>query len=152
MDRQELEDKYFNNSVSGDFFDTFVGKQIGRGAGRSVFACKHDEDVVCKIEAIGGSFQNVIENEIWDELQYSDHAKWLAPVLWISPNGNILIQRRTELIPKKKYPDKVPHWFTDTKYENFGMLNGKFVCHDYGTQILTSGVTKRMVKADWWDG
>ena len=32
------------------------------------------------------------------------------------------------------------------------MLDGRLVCHDYGTNILrTHGLTKHMTNAGWWD-
>lgn len=142
----------FNGTIPRDFLDTFIRPElIGRGIAREVYAVRHIKGLVCKIELEAGSFQNVMEFNIWDELQHTEHAKWLAPVEFISACGTIILQARTEPLTHSKYPAKIPSWLTDTKYQNFGLLNGKFVCHDYGSLIVTNGVNKRMVKADWWD-
>jgi hypothetical protein len=45
----------------------------------------------------------------------------------------------------------MPAFFTDLKRENFGLLLGRLVCHDYGVNLLMeNGMTKRMRKANWW--
>jgi hypothetical protein len=39
--------------------------------------------------------------------------------------------RRTTTIPYGQYPKEIPALFTDVKKSNWGMLDGKPVCHDY---------------------
>jgi hypothetical protein len=49
-----------------------------------------------------------------------------------------------------KWPTALPAFFTDFKRENFGFIDGRFVCHDYGTTLLMErGMTKAMRKVDW---
>jgi hypothetical protein len=69
-----------------------------------------------------------------------------------SPNGRVLIMRKTEPAPKTAYPEKMPAFFSDFKRSNYGLLEGRLVCHDYGTCLLaTTGVTSRMKKVDWYE-
>lgn len=139
-----------NNFINREFFNTLVGKQLGRGMSRTVYAFKLNPDLVVKIEEGKGSFQNIREWEYWNEMKDSPVARWLAPCLYISPCGSVLIQSRVLPLDRSKYPKKIPHFFTDTKYQNFGLYKGKFVCIDYGSIPFAKGVTSKMVKADWW--
>lgn len=143
-----------------ELYDLLCGRKLGEGAARAVFEHALDPTLVIKFEA-GGSFQNVIEWETWQSVQHvPDIAKWFAPCIAISPNGAVLVQRRTT--PAAFHPERVPAFFTDLKCANFGILipnhldtcqrTGQFVCHDYGTHLmLENGMTKRMRKADWWN-
>lgn len=139
-----------NPFIHKEFFRTLIGKQIGRGMSRTVYAFKLNPDLVVKVEEDTESFQNVREWEYWNEMKDSPVAKWLAPCLYISPCGSVLIQSRVLSLDRSKYPKKIPHFFTDTKYNNFGLYKGKFVCMDYGNIPFAKGVTSKMVKADWW--
>lgn len=126
------------------------GKRLGYGISRNVFVYTPDPTKVIKIEYEEGKYQNVIEHMIWDEIQHHKILhKWFAPVHHISESGRILIQSRTEPVRVEDIPKKVPHFLTDHKLENFGMLNGQLVCHDYGTTILTTGWTTRLKKHDF---
>lgn len=58
--------------------------------------------------------------------------EWFAPVKWISPNGRVLIMKKTVEKPNKKRPERVPKFLWDVKWDNFGWIGNKFVCHDYG--------------------
>ena len=145
-------DDFFLNVVSRDFRDLFSGKQIGFGQFREVFVSKQDPDAVLKFELNDYSFHNIMEHFVWQEVQGTPHAKWFAPVLDISANGAVLIQRRTKRIEEDDLPAKMPCFFTDLKMSNFGRLGKRVVCHDYGfTLLMANGLTKRMAKADWWN-
>lgn len=136
--------------IHKEFFNTLIGKKLGRGSARAVYAFTANADMVVKVETKGESFQNIREWEYWQEMKDSPVAKWLAPCLYISPCGSVLIQARVLPLERSKYPKKIPHFFTDTKYQNFGLYKGKFVCMDYGNIPFAKGVTSKMVKADWW--
>lgn len=148
-----LPDGSFSSTVERDFFETFCGQQIGVGGSRDVFTMTQRDDLVVKIETGAQSFSNVIEWQLWhDACELGDDfaKKWLAPCEYISPSGVILLQKRTT--QAEEYPDKLPVWITDTKRPNFGMYDGRFVCHDYGLHFAShTGLTKRMRKAEWWD-
>lgn len=136
--------------IHKEFFNTLIGKKLGRGSARTVYAFTANADMVIKVETKGESFQNIREWEYWQEMKDSPVAKWLAPCLYISPCGSVLIQSRVLPLDRNKYPEKIPHFFTDTKYNNFGLYKGKFVCMDYGNIPFAKGVTSKMVKAEWW--
>ena len=88
--------------------------------------------------------------KIWNDWSADKEMKsWLAPCEAISPCGTVLLQGRTQPIPKEHYPKRLPKFFTDTKRSNFGLLEGRIVCHDYG--LVVSEVETRMVRADWWE-
>jgi hypothetical protein len=136
------------DSVKRDLFHLVCGKVLGAGVARTVYEHAFDPTVVIKVEEGAGSFQNVAEWQVWERIQYTALARWFAPCVAISPNGSVLVQRRTRAA--LNYPDKVPSFFTDIKPENFGMLDGNFVAHDYGYHLmLENGMSKRMKKADW---
>lgn len=131
-----------------DLFHMLCGAQLGEGVGRIVYEHSFDPTVVIKFESNAGSFQNVIEWETWQRVKNADLAKWFAPCVAISPNGSVLVQKRT--CKPTNYPDKVPSFFTDIKLENFGMLGKQFVAHDYGLHLLMeNGMSTRMKKANW---
>lgn len=145
----------FSKRVSEDLLDLVCQKYLGQGSGRYVATYAPETNLVIKIEENGN--QNLCEWLVWCEAQYTNKevSKWLAPCIRISKDGKCLLQRRTEPIPKSEYPAKVPAFFKDLKYGNFGIIveNGhrRFVCHDYGNFTLTRGLKTNLVKAEWWE-
>lgn len=144
---------YFGSSLSREIFLALTGEELGSGSCRTVLAHPHRDDLVIKIDTRAGSFQNIMEWEAWKELKDTPWARqWLAPCVSISPFGSVLVMKRTTKPMPNQYPDKIPAFLTDTKRTNYGMLNKRFVCHDYGVNMLMlKGMTKRMHKANWWD-
>lgn len=140
-----------SKTITRDFIDLFCGKLIGRGAGRWVFECTLDKSLVIKVEDRSESFQNQMEWKLWNEVEDTPFAKYFAPCVRISGCGTILLQKKVEMIPKRDYPKKIPHFFYDRKYQNYGLYEKRFVCFDYGSHVITNGFTKKQVKADWWD-
>lgn len=144
----------FPTTLARDLINFCTGKRLGAGIDREVFDWPFDKTLVLKVETSG--FQNVREYEIWDEIKHQEkYAKNFAPCVWISPCGCYLLQKKTHAIPKEDYPEKVPSFFFDTKYDNYGILveEGKrrFVVHDYGSFSLCNGYNARQRKADWWE-
>lgn len=139
-----------NPFVHKEFFNTFIGKQLGRGMSRTVYVFAANSQMVVKIETKSESFQNIREWEYWQEMKDTPLAKWLAPCIYISPCGTILVQDRVMMIDRSKYPKKIPASFTDTKYQNFGAIKGKFVCFDYGNIPFAKGVSTKMQTVKWW--
>jgi len=134
-----------------DFAQMMLDGKIGSGAARSVFKLHLIPDCVAKLEARGG-LQNVAEYQVWKAVEKTEFAKWFAPVVSLSKDSTVLIQKKTTPAQRTDFPEKVPVFFTDLKYQNWGLLDGRLVCHDYGVHLLLeTGMTKRMVKADWWD-
>lgn len=138
-------------------FNLLCGEKIGSGMSRDVFECALLPDCVVKVENSPHRFQNIMEWETWQFVQFTSASRWFATCKWISPNGKILIMERTRPPAPAEFTDKVPVWFTDLKPTNWGMAStnkdGKeyLVCHDYGTSLMLQEgtVTKRMKKADW---
>lgn len=138
-----------SRTIQLDLYDCILGEEIGRGAARIVYQHRTDPTLVVKVEHQGGSFQNVREAEFWWEVAETKWKKWFAPVVYVSGCGTVIIQKKCESLEKKKYPKRVPQFFTDKKYDNFGMLDGKFVCFDYGTMPFVSDFKDRLVKSNW---
>jgi hypothetical protein len=67
----------------------------------------------------------------------------------MSPDGRVLLQKKCDPIPDNyNLPTKVPEFLTDLKRSNFGFLNGKLVCIDYGMTIINTSL--KLKKADWY--
>uniref|UniRef100_A0AAU7VG84 Uncharacterized protein n=1 Tax=Dinoroseobacter phage vB_DshS_R26L TaxID=3161158 RepID=A0AAU7VG84_9CAUD len=147
-----VHNEYFQATVERDFFQFMCGEMLGRGQYRDVYVFEPDPRFVLKFETGASSFSNVREWDVWQDAQHmgKEVSDWLAPCVAISPCGTVLQQRRTR--PAKTFPDKLPAWMTDTKRGNFGMLGRRFVAHDYGNHLIcNAGMTKRLVKAKWWE-
>lgn len=141
-----------HDAVGKDFIRLFAGEKLGTGSARSVYAFRFDSKYVLKIEEPSGSFQNVKEWEIWNEVKENKELKkWFAPCLSISPCGMVLLQRRVMPAYPRDYPKKIPKPFGDLKHQNYGMMEGRFVCCDYGTFISSNGVSSGWKKAAWWN-
>lgn len=134
--------------MSRDLLGMVCGERLGNGMSREVYVYRPDPTLVIKIET-GGWHQNVQESTVWDRVKFVDGiSEWFAPVVQLSAYGQILLQKRTE--PATVFPDKIPAFLTDCKPGNFGMLNGKFVAHDYANHLLMEkGMTKRMRTMKW---
>lgn len=135
-----------------DWMMMALGKDLGAGYGRRVFVYGVDPRLVIKVEESG--FQNVIERELWMAVKTTKFNRWFAPVRDISPCGTVLLMERTLPAPRSAYPKEMPEFVGDLKYSNFGMLNGRLVCHDYGTlcNFLAAVPAKvKMRRAKWWD-
>jgi len=141
----------------GTYYDAFnsllTGGWLGAGIHRTVYTCPLRDDLVIKVETVNDgaqrNFANVREWEFWNEHQDCEKiARWLAPCIMISYDGRLLAQKRVApLAYDEKMPDKLPAFLTDLKRSNFGKLNGKLVCTDYGFTIPSPSV--RLKKAHW---
>lgn len=133
-----------------DMFNLICGDKIGSGAYRDVFECRLRPDVVIKVEQsrTWREFSNVDEYNLWLNYAYCKQvARWLAPCEYISPDGRVLIQKRTKpLTSWDEIPDKLPAFLTDLKPANFGKLDNKIVCHDYAMTIANPSVRLRKVR------
>ena len=77
--------------------------------------------------------QNLIEACIWEDYGETDIGGWLSPVVARTPCFRAIIMKMTTPIEYEELPHKVPQFLTDNKVENWGILEGVPVCHDYGT-------------------
>jgi len=105
--------------------------------------------MVIKIEKYPHSFCNIIEFNSWIDVENTKYSKFFAPCRYISDNGKILIMDKTERLNHQSYPSRMPSFFSDFKYSNYGLLNGNFVCHDYG-DILCKKMTLQTKKVEWY--
>jgi hypothetical protein len=138
----------YSKFILRDLARMFLGDVIGSGVARTVFAHRFDPTVVVKIEDGAGSFQNIREWSFWQDCaETKDVKRFLAPCCDISPCGTVLIQKKTSPIPPGKFPKVLPEFLTDVKPENFGMLEGRVVSHDYALHITRASIKVR--KAKW---
>ena len=132
-----------------------LGEKLGSGVYRDVYIFKPDTTKVIKVAKDNPSAraENLLAYKIYRKcICETPFEKWFAKIYDISDDGKYLVQERTEKFRKDKYPEKIPHFFTDTKYDNFGYVKGKgLVCIDYGCISLYRAFTSRMSKAKWWE-
>jgi len=133
-------------------FNMMCGRLLGEGISRKVFVFKPSPTtMVVKVEDDESTyFQNVTEYEIWTAINDRPIAKWFAPCYNISPNGRVMLMGRTEPLPADRRPERLPAFFSDYKQENFGLYEGRVVCHDYGVNnIIRCGLTASLKKVTW---
>lgn len=138
-----------------DGLEIIAGDLIGAGMSRRVYAAAFDPArLVVKWQQDRDHFQNQREWIVWMAIkEVKKLAAWFAPCESISPAGLWLVQRRTQPVSieelRREIP-KVPMCFTDLHVGNWGRLDGRIVCHDYGFALTTEyGITGRMKKAEW---
>lgn len=131
-----------------------LGEKLGSGVYRDVYIFKPDKTKVIKVakDNAKSRTENLIASKLyWDNIYLTPFEKWFAKIYDVSDNGKYLIQERTEKYKKEKYPEKIPSFLTDTKYDNFGYIKGKgLVCIDYGCICIARMMTNRMSKVEWW--
>ena len=136
----------------GDLEDLIIGKKLGFGIHRDVYEFYFSDEKVLKVaNCAEGRAQNILEYRIYEELENTKYQKYFAKCFGVSVNGKYLLQEKVTIKDIKKYPKIIPHFFTDTKCENYGWTNkGKFVCCDYSLTIITNGFTNKVKKANWY--
>lgn len=146
-----LFEEAFITTLSRDLFGLICGELLNFGISRRVYVYSPNSDFVIKFEDKAGWFQNVIEWETWEEVKETKYKKWFAPCRMISPCGTALVMARTTPLAHDVYPKKLPVFFNDFKYDNYGMFEKQLVCHDYGlSRLMTTGLTTRLRNAEWW--
>jgi len=135
-----------------DALNLLCGSEIGRGMTRHVFECRLRPELVVKVERGDRShFQNILEWHVWSRVAGTAYEQWFAPVEHLSHEGRLLLMWKTEPLRADELPKKMPAFFTDLKARNFGVLQGRVVCHDYGSTLLNEvGMTKRMQTVTSW--
>lgn len=129
---------HFSDEIQGlknCAFAVLIGEQLGTGATRRVYALQHNPDLVLKVEYAARQFCNVAEYEIWKAAVGTPLEKYFAPVVAIDVWGGALLMKRTKPITEKEFRrhvNQLPRFMDDTHWGNFGKLNGRIVCHDYG--------------------
>ena len=137
--------------MAHELLSSLLGVRLGRGISREVFVREFDESMVIKIEDLEkGYFANVAEFQIWNQVVGTPYARWFAPSRSLSLGGRLLMQARTLPPAIRDLPAEIPAIFSDVKIENFGMYEGRLVCHDYAflsNRFFSKKV--RMRKASW---
>lgn len=142
--------KNLDLNFAHDVLGTLLDDKLGSGVSRDVFSLFGNDKHVAKIERPGrGYFANILEFTLWNDIKNTDLVVWFAPCRCISLGGMLLIQDRTEPMHPKHMPDRIPAFFEDVKLSNWGMLNGKPVCHDYSIHSIIERTSKAMKKANW---
>jgi len=141
-----------DNLLFADMWGTLCGNLIGYGASRDVYECAIMSDYVVKInksEVLGGVNQNYQEWQTYHNLIGTKWAKYLAPVYFASHNYSIILQEKCEPIQLKQLPKRIPKFLNDRKLDNWGMLDGKVKCFDYG--ITNYDIPKELLVMEDWD-
>lgn len=151
MKLQDLANVQFQDALT-----LLCGEYIGAGISRQVYVCAFNPEWVVKVEVGLGCYQNIKEWLVWKAIkEVKRMSDAFAPCHHISDSGTFMIQSRTRpltLAELRKTMPRAHACFTDFKVGNWGNLNGKIVCHDYGTCLITeNGMTARTKKADWWE-
>lgn len=145
-----------------DLAGLFLGEMLGSGVGRTVYVLATDPSKVVKFETTAGSFQNVIEWQTWNDLQGTRVARYLAPCHWISPCGIVLVQSRVQTLPtleaeacgggRSLRKVQLPEFLTDLKRENYGLLDGRVVACDYGSNLAINhgACASKLRTPTWW--
>ena len=137
-----------NDFTNKELAKLFCGSVLGSGAHRTVYANALDSNLVIKIEESAKCFSNIVEWEMWKLSQDTSLGRWLTPCVAISNCGSVLVQRRVQPVRMEEMPKVVPALFTDLKIENWGKLDGRIVCCDYGNMLFKP--SRAMRKAKWW--
>lgn len=136
-----------SKTVCRDGFNMLLGRFIGSGSYRKVFHSRIDASVVIKVETESGHFANIMEWEVWNQVEHSPAGKFFAPCISISPCGIVMIQAKTTPVSIKDLPKKVPGFVSDITPRNWGWYKGRVVCHDYGNILVEQ--SSALKKAKW---
>lgn len=143
-------DSHNNSLLEVEAFSVFVGERLGSGMSREVSACRLNPDLVVKIEMEAQRFQNITEWQTWEQVSHTECAQWFSPCVLISSAGAVLIQKKTTPILYENLPEMIPIFFSDLKQSNWGLFEGRAVCHDYGYSLaLKRGLSTRLKRAVW---
>lgn len=152
MPIEERITKEWTQVVTIDIHDLFFGARIGSGLSREVFDYMLDTTLVAKIEA-SAEGQNAYEYFTWCAVEDTKWEKWFAGVRYCSPSFSCILQDKTTVPTEedwKKFPKSIPSFLMDARRENWGMLNGNFVVHDYGfSHLMKDGLkSAKLVRRD----
>lgn len=143
-----------------DLYSSLIGDKIGEGAYRSTYECPLNKDWVVKVSLELSSTSNIIEYCLWKDIENwapKSVQKWFCPMIYVSPSGQLLIARKCETENIKK-PKNVPHFLTDCRENNFGMLEGRLVILDYDYTLVSlvkhqmDPSNKKLLTMDEWEG
>lgn len=143
-----------------DVLRLLLGKKLGEGVFRQVYASRLDPETVVKIEDPEQhddgtqwgtpNFQNMQEWSVWHTVKGTKWEPWFAPCLHISPCGLVLVQKRARTLAKM--PEKLPNFIDDTHLKNLGEIDGRPVIFDYACHDLFQRGLKdaRLIQTPKW--
>lgn len=140
-----------NHIVLYEFLRCMTGDLIGEGSFRYVFDNPFNKNEVIKID-MSETNQNTVEFDLYQTVEkIPELEKWFAPIVGMSPCGRVLIMKKADMNRSiNDYPKEIPSFMFDVKKGNFGFIGKRFVCIDYGYNLLyVTGEKYRMVKANW---
>ena len=152
FDKTEFCDNANKEIVFADLFGTLCGGKIGSGASRDVYICEIMPEYVVKVAkdaVFNGVNQNYQEYRVCQQLIKTRWAKYLAPVFFASHNYIFLLQKKCLPLREHEIPKRVPRFLNDRKQDNWGVLNGKVVCFDYG--IANYNIPESELKLEKWE-
>jgi len=107
-----------------------LGELLGDGCLRRVYVYAPDPTWVVKV-AKDDALPNMREIRNYERWQ-ARLGEWMAPCKAIDIDGAVcVLMRRTTPAELAQYPEQVPLAFKDVKWHNWGMFQGRLVCHDY---------------------
>lgn len=133
----------------------FCGTVLGFGVSRIVYEFLPDPSKVVKIETAAQSFQNALEWTTWEQLRDTKFEQYLAPCHSISPCGIAMVQTKVAPLPPDDDPLmkdlRMPAFLTDFKRANYGLLDGRIVAADYGSNLSINhgAFASRMRRVKW---
>jgi hypothetical protein len=142
---------HFPTTTSRELAALMLEKEIGTGQYRHVWSSELNPGRVLKVEMNDCAFKNVMEWEVWQAVKDTKFSRWFAPCYAISPVGVWMVQHRTTPLDHiDQLPKRIPAFFTDLKPNNWGLIDGRVVCHDYSNHLmLEEGMTKKLKQARW---
>jgi len=145
------DDVLIHRLAADDLANLVIGDFVASGQTRDVYVWRPDPSCVVKVQRFGAPwFQNITEYETWHAARGTPAEKWLAPVCWCSRSGHILVQKRT-YPTDKPLPRSIPKFLEDSKRSNWGLWDGRMVCHDYGTaSAINNGVRSKATYRPKW--
>lgn len=134
--------KFANNIIK----DLLVDDRLGEGSDRVVYDFLWDPTLVMKIAKDDPS-QNITEWQIWEAVQGTKKAEWLAPCVRLTTCGRVLLQKRVEPLRRAEFPKKLPSFIVhDLHISHFGWYEGRIVCCDYGISHWDAKFSGKMRK------
>jgi hypothetical protein len=152
--KQLLKEFHQRTKYLSYFVANYRAFRLGSGLYRTVFGIWDSEKWVMKVaNSAEGADANRDEWQVWCYLRERHKSnRLLAPCLGISDDGSVLLMRRTTICNEAQVPKRVPVWMTDLKVQNWGMMDGRAVCHDYSTHLIMENTcSDKTKKARWWD-
>jgi len=144
---------YKTQEILDELSDTLLGEYLGEGSTRTAYEIRHDKTKVLKVaKNVDGCHDNILEYRIWKDICNTEFSKYFAPIHGVSSSGMYLVMDKVDTDRShKEYPIKIPVFFYDTKYTNYGFLNDNFVAIDYAMFNFTLALSSKTKKADWYD-